>query len=207
MMKEKSRNRKRSSRKYIIIGIFAILLIYILANTITIYTYSQKDETRQADAAIILGAGVWGAAPSPVFQGRINHGIWLYQNGYVKVLIFTGGYSEGNDFSDASVARAYAIKQGVRTEDIFIEEQSTITQENLYYAKQIMAENSLKNAMIVSDPLHMKRSMLMAYDAGIEAYTSPTPTTRYQSVKSKTTFLAREVFFYIGYKVYRIFKT
>lgn len=73
-------------------------------------------------------------------------------------------------------------------------------------AKELMDRCSYSTAIIVSDPLHMKRSMLIAEDCGIAAYSSPTPTTRYQSMKSKFPFLAREEFFYIGYRIYRIFK-
>jgi len=51
----------------------------------------------------------------------------------------------------------------------------------------------------------MKRAMLMARDSGIVAYSSPTPTTRFKTMKSKFLFLEREVFFYIGYEMYRIF--
>ncbi|MBY2477640.1 hypothetical protein KWV16_12200 [Clostridioides difficile] len=69
-----------------------------------------------------------------------------------------------------------------------------------------MNENSYHTAIIVSDPLHMKRAMLMANDYEIEAYSSPTPTTRYISLKSKLPFLAREEFFYIGYRIYRNFQ-
>lgn len=68
-----------------------------------------------------------------------------------------------------------------------------------------MDAEGLSNAIIVSDPLHMKRSMLMAKDYEIEALSSPTPTTRYQTLKTKLPFLAREVFFYVGYQIYKIF--
>ena len=86
-----------------------------------------------------------------------------------------------------------------------MEEDSKITQENLENAKIIMEENDFQKAIIVSDPLHMKRAMLLAEDAGIKAYSSPTPTTMYQSFKTKVPFAAREVFYYVGYKWYRIF--
>ncbi len=59
-------------------------------------------------------------------------------------------------------------------------------------------------AIIVSDSLHMKRAMLLAEDAGINAYSSPTPTSRYVSLRTKIPFLARETFYYIGYKWYRV---
>lgn len=69
-----------------------------------------------------------------------------------------------------------------------------------------MDNNAYQSAIIVSDPLHMKRSMVMAKDHGIKAFSSPTPTTRYVSLESKIPFLVREEFFYIGYKIYRILK-
>ena len=51
----------------------------------------------------------------------------------------------------------------------------------------------------------MKRAMLLAEDAGITAYSSPTPTTRYISMRTKIPFLVRETFYYIGYQWYRLF--
>ena len=74
------------------------------------------------------------------------------------------------------------------------------------FAKEIMKEHSLDTAIIVSDPLHMKRAMLMAADYGVNAHSSPTPTTMYRSWKTKASFLAREVFFYIGYSIVRVFR-
>lgn len=138
-------------------------------------------------------------------QVLINHGIWLYKNNYVKKLIFTGGIGEKSKYSDAFIAKQYAIKCGIPAKDIFIEEKSTITQENLKNAKLIMDKNLYQTAIIVSDPLHMKRSMLMAKDYELKAFSSPTPTTRYISINKKLTFLIREEFFYIGYQISKQF--
>lgn len=191
--------------KWLLFSIGIVLILYILATTISIWNYGKIDEKQSADVAIVLGAATVNGAVTPVFQERINHGIWLYQNGFVKTLIFTGGIGEGNEKSDAWAAKQYAIEQGIPESVILLEEKSTITQENIENAKKIMDDNCYNTAIIVSDPLHMKRAMLMADDNGIKAYSSPTPTSRYITVKSKFSFLAREEFFYIGYRVYRIF--
>lgn len=167
--------------------------------------YANTNEILKSDVAIVLGAGVWGEKPSPVFEERIRHGIWLYKNGYVDKLILTGGRGKNNFRSDASIAKSYAIKNSVPDKDIFIEEQSRITQENILYAAKIMNENSMSTVILVSDPLHMKRAMLMAKDYGLNAYSSPTPSTKYATIKSKFLFIVREVFFYIGYRIYRLF--
>jgi len=208
IVKNTSANTSSSVKKTlkcfcIVAPIFIIFLLFFHA--FEIFRYSQVDETRYADAAIILGAGIENNAPTPVFRERLNHGIWLYQNGYVPLLILTGGYGENHDASDAMDAKNYVLEQGIPSENIFIEEQSRITEENLYYTQKIMEEQHCKDALIISDPLHMKRAMLLAEDLGIKAYSSPTRTSMYKSWQTKNWFLAREVFFYVGYKIYRLF--
>lgn len=183
--------------------IFLVCLLFLVAYTLytafSIYTYSKVDEKQSADVAVVLGTAIQGDEPSPVFRERINHGVWLYKNGYVKKVLFTGGKGKGSKHSEASVASAYAIKQGVQKEDILLEERSTITQENILYGAEILEQNEMDTVILVSDPLHMKRAMRMAKDQELVAYSSPTPTTRYRSLKTKIPFLARETFFYIGY--------
>lgn len=201
------KKRKQSLGWKIIIFFFFLIVLLAVINAVLICRYSRKSEIRKVDGAIVLGASVWGEQPSPVFKERIHHGIWLYKNQYVDCLIFTGGYSEGQSVSDAAVARRYAVEQGVPEADIFIEEKSRITEENLYYAKILMENKGIESALIVSDPLHMKRAMKMAEDLNMEAYTAPTPTTRYTGMAEKTKFLLREVFFYSGYQLSRIGKT
>lgn len=152
-----------------------------------------------ADAAIVLGAAVNGAAPSPVFRERIRHGVALYRTGRVRRLVLTGGVGEGASHAESQVARAIAIRAGVPAHAILIETRSRTTQRNMAEAKHLMDRYRLTSALIVSDPLHMKRALRMARDAGITAYGAPTPTTRYRSWRSKTGFLLREVYFYNHY--------
>lgn len=197
------RNKRARRRAYIITAISSV--IYVLYTAFVIWSYGSINEMAKADAAIVLGAGVSGKSPSPVFQERINHAIWLYKNGYVSKIILTGGKSKNNEYSDSFIASQYAIENLVSRDDIYIEEYSSITQENILYAAQIIEEKDISTVIIVSDPLHMKRAMLMAKDNGLVAYSSPTPTTRYKSLRTKLPFLAREVFFYIGYKVSCLF--
>ena len=189
----------------IIFIVIACILLYVIGNLLSICLYSYKDEKQEADAAIVLGAATYYDEVSPIYRERLNQGIRLYNDGYVDTLIVTGGYGPGNDHSDAYTAKQYVVSQGIPEEAILMEETSSITQENLENAKVIMEENDMESAIIVSDPLHMKRAMLLAKDAGIDGYSSPTETTMYQSLKTKVPFVLRELFFYVGYKWYRIF--
>ena len=188
----------------VIIVLIISFCIYIICNVISICRYSFVYENESCDVAIVLGAATSGSEVSEVYKQRLNHAMELYQNGYVKYIIVTGGKGKGNRISDATIAREYLVSMGLPDEVILEEGTSTITQENLENAKIIMEENGYETAAIVSDPLHMKRAMLLAKDSGIVAISSPTKSSAYKTLKTKIPFVAREAFFYIGYKWYRI---
>lgn len=189
-----------------LVFLFVFTVISFIGVGISIYQYADVDETQPADAAIILGAAVENDAPSPVFRERIRNGVSLYQNGYVTCLIFTGGIGDGDSISEAQAGKNYAMALGVPEHAIRIEENSHITEENMKYAKMIMEEQGMDTALIVSDPLHMKRAMKIAKDYGISAYSSPTRTSMYKTAKTQLPFLARETVMYIGYCFVSIFR-
>ena len=192
------------SFRNVIIVLIISFCIYIICNVISICRYSFVYENESCDVAIVLGAATSGSEVSEVYKQRLNHAMELYQNGYVKYIIVTGGKGKGNRISDAAIAGEYLVSMGIPDEVILEEDTSTITQENLENAKIIMEENGYETAAIVSDPLHMKRAMLLAKDSGIVAISSPTKSSAYKTLKTKIPFVAREAFFYIGYKWYRI---
>ena len=172
---------------------------------IQIACYADVRDDGPADAVIVLGAAVWEDAPSPVFAARLDHAITLYHQGRVHALIFTGGVGEGDTLAESEVARTYALAQGVSETDIFSETVSHITLTNLTEAKCIVQEQGFDRVLLVSDPLHMKRAITIARDLGLNAYPSPTPTSRYRTWKTQTGFLLRETYFYTGYLLRRFF--
>lgn len=182
--------------------LLALVGTYVLINGVLICAYSTHNETCKADTAIVLGAGTFNGEVSPVYQERLNHAVWLHEQGYVDTIIPTGGIGDGSNQSDASAAKNYLIERGIPEAVIFTEENSSVTQENLINAKAIMDGKNMKTALVVSDPLHMKRAMFLAKSAGLTAYTSPTTTSRYMSAKTQIPFLLREIFFFTGYQWY-----
>lgn len=170
-----------------------------------VYSYSDARSDAPADAAVVLGAAVWGAEVSPVFRERINHGVDLYQRGRVRKLIFTGGRGNGDEPTESSAARLYALRRGVPARDVLIEEKSTTTYENILYAKRLADAHGVRKVLLVSDPLHMRRAAAMASDVGLAAEPSPTPSTRYRGLRSQAGLLARETYYYIGYLLSRPF--
>ena len=192
-------------KKRLMLILPALLVLYLIIIAVGIWRYGNVDEKTPCDVAIVLGAAANSQGVSPVYAERINHGIWLYNHDFVDHIIMTGGVTPGNNFSEASKAKEYALSKGVPDDAIILEEESKITQENLENSKEIMARLGLKTCIVVSDPLHMKRAMLIAKDYGMDAYSSPTPSSRYITLKTKLPFLLREEFYYVGYNIFKIF--
>jgi len=182
------------------------IILYTGFITVRIWRFGNVDQRQQADAAIVLGAAAWHNNPSPVFLERIRHGIWLYENGYVNYIIFTGGYSPGAAYSEAYVARNYALVAGIPSEFILIEEHSRTTEDHFSYAMHLIENHNIETVILVSDPLHMMRAVRMARDAGLTAYSSPTPTSMFQTLETQLPFLRREVMYYMGYQVVRLLR-
>jgi uncharacterized SAM-binding protein YcdF (DUF218 family) len=177
----------------------AIVVAIILYAVVSIVSYADEAGTGTGDAAVVLGAAVWGERPSPVFRERINHAVTLYRAGRVRKIIFTGAPDSGNEPSESRAAKIYAVNAGVPERDILIEEKSRTTEENLTYALALSRSHGLKTLLIVSDPLHMKRAMMIARDIGMDAHQAPTPTSRVRGIGSKLQFLSRELYFYLSY--------
>ncbi|MCL5429337.1 MAG: YdcF family protein [Chloroflexi bacterium] len=193
---------KKSRFWKILLLLLALALGWSLYVASSIVAYAQVDETTQADVAIVLGAGVRNGQPSGIFRERINHAIDLYERGVVDSIIFTGGVGPGNQLAGSEVARQYAVEHGVPPASIFIETNSTDTRENLDEALSVMGAQGFTTALIVSDPLHMYRAMAIANDLGMDAYPSPTPTSRIDSIRAIVNFMTREI---VSVTVYLLF--
>jgi len=179
------------------ITLIALCWLIYLGNSI--WKFGNKDHSHGSDCIIVLGAGVSGEEPSPVFVERIRHGVSLHQKGTADYLIFTGGIGENATLSEAEAASRLAIKWGVSPSKILKDTQSKTTRENLLQAQTLMRKTNLSSAIIVSDPLHLKRASIMAKDLGLVSMTSATSTSRYRSAQTKSEFLLRELFFYHYY--------
>jgi len=191
------RRRIRRIAFWLLVG----ALSWCVALGAIIWRYGAQDRATQSDCIIVLGAAVQGATASPVFEERIRHGISLYNAGYAPRHVVTGGFGDGQTYSESGVGRSFAIQNGVPAADIFIEETSRTTQQNLVEAHSVMRQHGMKSAIIVSDPLHMKRAIMMSDALGMTVASSPTPTSRYRTLRTKLGFLLRELYFIHHYVV------
>ncbi len=176
---------------------------FLLHTGLSVYTFSLENDEDSGDAAIVLGAAAWNGKPSPVLKERINHAIQLYKKEKVDYIIFTGGTAEGEVKSEALTSKEYALERGVDERHIIIEEKSMVTKENLEFALEAVEKQGydFDSYILVSDPLHMKRSVFLAEELHIKVYSSPTQTSAFQSIETKLPFFFREWAYYTGYVI------
>ena len=83
----------------ILAAILGTLILLIGLISLRIYSFRNTVSNEPADAAIVLGAAVWGNDLSPVFKERINHALELRRTGKVRKIIFTGGQGNRNELT------------------------------------------------------------------------------------------------------------
>lgn len=93
-------------------------------------------------------------------SARTQEAIDLYQNGWAPKLIFSGAAQDKSGPSNAAVMRTQAIEQGVPESVITIEDQSETTKENAENTKDILQDEAIKTAIVVTSSYHMKRTIL-----------------------------------------------
>ncbi len=184
------------SIKRILIVIGILFWSYFAINAYKIYSFSSEYSEEKSDVIIVLGTAIENEKPSSVFKERINHGIYLYNKGVAKKLMFTGGLGKGQIQTESAVAKKYALSKGIPSEAIILEEKSRSTYENFMFTKLLMDSLGLNTALIVSDPFHMKRAMTFANYFKMDCKPSPTKTSEFNSFAPKAMSLFYETIFY-----------
>ncbi len=187
---------KRLAVCRIAIAVTVMLCLWIGGLAWSIAATGRQHAAGDASVAIVLGAAVYGDQPSPVFRERIRHAVTLYKKNRVKRLVFTGGFGAGKHHSESAVARDWAIRNGVPADAIIIEERSKTTYQNLIEARKLLQTDQNSRMFIVSDPMHMARALRMGRSLGLNVDGAPTSTSRYKRWRTKTSFLANEIWFH-----------
>jgi uncharacterized SAM-binding protein YcdF (DUF218 family) len=171
-----------------------------------IWEQSHHDENRSADAIVVLGAAQYDGRPSPVFKARLDHGAYLYGEGFSGRIIVTGGKQEGDRFTEAQAGMSYLVSQGVPAENILTEPAGTTTLESLEAVRRLARPAGVRSLLLVSDPLHSERIKRIAHDLGFaEAYASPASYVElHRSRPTKVRELLHEVASLLAYELLTI---
>ncbi len=157
----------------LLLGLTTLLVICFVVTYRSIDEQSERDETRSADVIVVLGSAVWpNEQPSPSLRARSERAIEIYGDGYASHLVLSGGLGR-HPPEESEVMRRLAVEAGIPPDALILDKQAHSTWESLLHTREIVRERGWDTTLIVSDPFHMKRSLLMAGDIGLTAYGSP----------------------------------
>lgn len=154
----------------------ALLLFLVVPAFISfrVWHVARVDDRTPADAIVVLGAAQYDGVPTPVFQARLEHAADLYEQGVAPQVITVGGSQPGDRFTEAGSGRAYLTELGVPPEVIVAVETGSNTIGSLEAVALTVRDQGGRSVVLVSDPTHSYRARMMAEDAGLDAWTSPT---------------------------------
>ena len=114
---------------------------------------------------IVLGAQVRGTKLSGSLYRRIEKARQYLADNSGTVVIVSGGQGKGEDITEALAMQRYLTEKGIDRRRIFMEENSTTTEENLKFSSRYI-ENIREPVGIVTNNFHMYRACCYAKRLG-----------------------------------------
>ena len=168
-------------KKIISIFLFLCSCFLILYFLILFYVGGRvySDNKKQSDAILVLGAKSYkGTKYNPCLEARVEHAVNLFNQGFAKKIIMSGGDDVEDNKNEAETMKKIAQELKVSGKDIITEKRSTSSYENILFSKTIMKKQNIKSVIVVTEPFHSPRAFLVAKKAELNFSVSPTLTSQ-----------------------------
>ena len=116
------------------------------------------------DYILILGSKLEKDELSDTLKSRLDKAIELSEYSKAPIIV-SGGNEVQNTPSEASVMRAYLIKQGVEN-NILAEEKALDTRQNFMYTAELVDTES--ELLIITSEIHLFRARMLAQNVGFQ---------------------------------------
>ncbi len=152
----------------LIIALYAICINAHIVHSVKakIVTTEELATYSQADCILVLGCLVRpNGNPSDMLSDRIRRGVELYKSGAAKKLLMSGDHGT-KEYNEVQTMKDCALKEGVPSEDIFMDHAGFCTYDSIYRAKEVFGA---KKIIIVTQRYHLYRALYIAKSLGLEA--------------------------------------
>lgn len=142
-------------------GAFLLIVMHVVSNfpgNSSVMVSSVEPDTA---CALVFGAAVHrGSTAGPGITRRVETAAELYHQGSFKTIILTGGKGSEKQDSEAEVMKKVAMRLGIDSESIILEDKAKSTWENLSFSKELVGECS--KVIGISDRYHLSRIKYLA---------------------------------------------
>ncbi|ENH96864.1 SanA protein [Gracilibacillus halophilus YIM-C55.5] len=139
------------------------LFLWFVIHTAVIVIDGLNDDVANVDVAVVLGNKVeLDGQPSNRLQARLDKSIELYEEGYYKYIIVSGGIGK-EGFDEAKVMKDYLVNHGIPSEVVLEDSDGYNTFKTAQNTKTIMKDINVKSVMVITQYFHITRTKL-AFD-------------------------------------------
>lgn len=175
----------------IVCALLMLGLVYFGTLFGMIANYSKTDSAR-SQVVVVLGCKVVGEKPGVFLRQRINTAYNYLQDNPDAVAVLCGGQGSDENISEGQCMYNALVDMGVSQQRLYVENQSTSTQENFMFARQLLDKQGItaKEITVVTHDFHQFRASLYAKKYGFVTHSMPAKTPR----SGYITFVTREIF-------------
>lgn len=116
-------------------------------------------------AIIVLGAGLRGEEVSDLLRRRLSAALAAHKTNPAAPIVVTGGKGTREVIPEALAMQCWLLRQGVAEGDIILEDRSATTEENLLFAKDLLAQRGIG----IDGPIAVATNTFHCYRAGLNA--------------------------------------
>ena len=140
-----------------------------------------------ADAIVVPGASVNAdGSPSDILKARLDAAVELYFAGAADVIVMSGS-ADGDYYNEAQAMAAYAVEQGVASNDIVCDGEGYSTYESM---ERLASVYGFDSVVVVTQAYHLYRAVYDAQSVGLSVAGVVSDTGTYDD---QLLFEAREV--------------
>ena len=184
---------KKQGMKWLLGGCVAVVaLIALLAvvETGCIVRANMKKPAENA-TAVVLGCRVYGERASLSLVERLEAAYDYLTENPEAACVVSGGQGDGENISEAECMYRWLVAKGIDKNRIYKEEESTSTEENIAFSKEVIKDNGLdERVAIVTSEYHSYRAGMIAKKNDMVFGTAPGQT----AIWLLPTFYVRELY-------------
>jgi vancomycin permeability regulator SanA len=172
-------------------GVLAAVMTYLAVD-------GSTDAHEKGDAALVLGFALADdGSARPQLVGRVDRAAALVREGATPKLVVSGGAAKAGH-TEAGVMRELLLQRGVPESAIVEELRARSTIENFACARPILDGIGARKVLVVTEPWHMTRAMLLARRHGYDARPAPASSEIWRSPRHAVFWLFRDSVAYVA---------
>jgi uncharacterized SAM-binding protein YcdF (DUF218 family) len=157
-------------------------IVYVVVVGVTVVSAGTRDNGRNADVIVVMGAAQYDGRPSELLESRLAHGLNLWREDRAPLIAVTGGKQVGDRFTESEASAQWLRNKGVDGDAILQENVGRSTWESLDELAPILRQNSVQRIVMVTSDWHAARSAMtleeMGFSVSTSAIDSPKPSWR-----------------------------